>query len=167
MAEILSFRDVALACLGGRLTWRCGWNSCAPIPLSLKSGPHSITDTITLSCSWLTPSILSASPLSPWLVPLLSKLGSAQWNEQHGLNPNDKGQRTEPQLLKDLLTTCRSHTLIPSTSCSYDGIFRSPFQCQRETGSRILWHRTQSQISKHFSTVFERIPLVANSNIEF
>ena len=144
-----------MACLGGRLTWRCGWNSCAPIPLSLKSGPHSITDTITLSCSWLTPSILSASPLSPWLVPLLSKLGSAQWNEQHGLNPNDKGQRTEPQLLKDLLTTCRSHTLIPSTSCSYAGIFRSPVKERLGAEFFDTGHNPKSQsISQQFLNAF-------------
>lgn len=123
--ESLDFRRRSFG-LSWWQTWRCGWNSCAalagcfaPIPLSLKSGPHSIINTITLSCSWLTPSILSASPLSPWLVPLLSKLGSAQWNEQHGLNPNDKGQRTEPQLLRDLLSSCRSHPLIPLSSCSY------------------------------------------------
>ena len=73
----------------------------------VKSGPRSIINTITSCYSSLTPSILSAaSSLSPWSVPLLSmsKLGSAQWNEEHGVNPNDKGQRTEAQLLKDLLT---------------------------------------------------------------
>ena len=54
-----------------------------------------------------TSAITNLEPETLFIVALpasLSKLGSAQWNEEHGVNPNDKGQRTEPQLLKDLLT---------------------------------------------------------------